>query len=184
MKYIIILLSCTILLSCSKPQDKTFVVSKIRSASKLATTEVILNKIVWTDIKGRRIHGLFKKDNILMFNTEATLKLGVNLNKLNENDIMVFGDSIVITLPKVEILNFSYPHEKYEQLYPISNFDVIKSNNKVEKLDMIFREAETDIRNKVKFLDLETITEQKTRQFLSKFLAQSNYNNVVIKFKQ
>lgn len=184
MKYLILLLSSTILLSCSKPQDKTFIVTKIRSASKLATTEVILNKIVWTDIKGRRIRGLFKKDNILMFNTEATLKLGVNLKKLNENDIMVFGDSLVITLPKVEILNFSYPHEKYEQLYPISNFDIIKSNDKVKKLDMVFREAETDIRNKVKFLNLETIAEQKTRQFLTKFLAQSNYNNVVIKFKQ
>lgn len=184
MKYLIILISCTILLSCNKPQDKTFIVTKIRSASKLATTEVILNKIVWTDVRGRRIKGLFKKDNILMFNTEATLKLGVNLNKLNEDDIMVFGDSIVITLPKVEILNFSYPHEKYEQLYPISNFDAIKSNNKVEKLDIIFREAETDIRNKVKFLDLEKITEEKTRKFLTKFLSQSNYNNVVIKFKQ
>jgi hypothetical protein len=184
MKYLILLLSSTILLSCSKPQDKTFIVTKVRSASKLATTEVILNKIVWTDIQGRKKYSIFKDKKMLMFNTEATLKLGVNLSKLNENDIMVFGDSLVITLPKVEILNFSYPHEKYEELYP-SDFNGITNNKtKVEQLDMIFREAETDIRNKVKYLGLETITEQKTRQFLSKFMAQSNYNNVVIKFKQ
>jgi len=185
MKYCFILLLCFIFTSCNQPKQKSFIVTKVRSAAKLSTSEIILNKIVWTEFeKERKLFFITKPAEVIMFNTEATVKMGIDLSKLSEEDIEIKNDSVIINLPKVEILNFSYPHEKFEEIFPISNFDNCKRKNKVEKLDEVLRLAETDIRNKIKYLKIEDGVEFKTKQVLSAFLTKSNFNNVIIRFKE
>ena len=185
MKYIIIILLTLFIVSCNQPKQKSFIVTKVRAAAKLSTSEVILNKIVWTEFEKERKFIFIKKPaEVIMFNTEATVKMGIDLSKLSEEDIEIRQDSIIINLPKVEILNFSYPHEKYEEIFPISNFDNIKRSNKIEKLDEVLRLAETDIRSKIKYLKIEDEVEFKTKQVLSAFLTKSNFNNVIIRFKE
>ena len=185
MKYVLLILFCISVLACNQAKQKSFVVTKVRAAAKLASTEVILNKIVWTEFeKTQKWLVLTKPTDVIILNTEATVKLGVDLSKLSENDIEIYQDSIIVNLPKIEILNFSYPHEKYEEVFPISNFDHCTRNNKVEKLDQVLRLAEADIREKIKLLKLEKEAEYRTRQLLSTFLAKSNFNNVIIRFKE
>lgn len=185
MKYYIIILLFLISASCNQPKQKSFIITKVRSAAKLSTSEIILNKIVWTEFeKERKLLVITKPAEVIMFNTEATVKMGVDLSKLSEEDIEIKADSIIINLPKVQILNFSYPHEKYEEIFPISNFDNINRKNKIEKLDEVLRLAETDIRSKIKYLKIEDEVEFKTKQVLSAFLTKSNFNNVIIRFKE
>lgn len=184
MKYYLLLLLIIVFASCNQPKQKSFIVTKVRSAAKLSTSEIILNKIVWTEFeKTRKFLVITKPAEVIMFDTEATVKMGIDLSKLSEEDIELKQDSIIINLPKVEVLNFSYPHEKFQEVFPISNFDNIKRNNKVEKLDEVFRLAEEDIRAKIKLLKIEDEVEFKTKQMLSAFLTKSNFNNVIIRFK-
>ncbi|WP_346857642.1 DUF4230 domain-containing protein [uncultured Draconibacterium sp.] len=185
MKNSIILLFCLLVVSCSQPKQKSFIVTKVRSAAKLSTSEIVLNKIVWTEFESQRKLFFIKKPaEVIMFNTEATVKMGIDLSKLSEEDIEIKNDSIIINLPRVEILNFSYPHEKFTEVFPISNFDDCTRKNKIEKLDEVLRLAETDIRDKIKYLKIEEEVEFKTKQILSAFLTKSNFNNVIIRFKE
>ncbi len=187
MKYWPFILLCIAVMACNQPKQKSFVVTKVRAAAKLSTTEVILNKIVWAELESDnwiRRKFFSNRNNVIIFNTEATVKLGVDLKKLTEEDIEIYDDSLVIMLPKIEVLNFSYPHEKYEEVFPISNFDNCKVKGKVEELDKILRLAEKDIRTKIKLLKLKDEAEFKTRQLLSTFLTKSNFNNVIIHFKE
>jgi len=171
--------------SCKRDDEKQFLITKIRSASKLATAEVVVTKLVSGDLKDRGIKSWFRDINDkVIFNTEATVKYGVDLKKLRNQDISIKGDSIHIFLPPVEILNFSYPHEKYEQLYPISQFDKINNRDKIEIMDDYFRQAEIDIRKKLTLFKLDAEIETKTRIFLESFFQKFQFYNVVIEFKK
>lgn len=178
--WIIVLLS-VLFTSCKESEDRSFLVSKIRSASKLATTEVVLTKVVSGKINDRNPLSYANPD--VIFNSEATVKIGVDLSKISHKDIYTKDDSIHITLPAVEIINFSYPHEKFDQLYPVSNIDKIVNRDKIEILDDFFRQAETDIRGKIRLLGLREEAEKRTREFLELFLQKYKYDNVVIEFK-
>ncbi len=169
---------------CQRSVDPGFIVTKVRSAAKLATTEVIVNKVVWSEIEEKKLLGFIKEDNTLLFDTEATIKLGIDLNKVGESDIKMQGDTLIVHLPDVEIINFSYPHEKFYQIYPISDFDEINSQDKIEKLDKNFRLAETDIRNKIELLNLKDPARRRTIKFMQSFLHKLGYANVQIKIKQ
>jgi len=183
MRYFIPILAI-LLIGCNRSDEKQFLVTKIRSAAKLATTEVVITKIVSGTIPDKGVPGLLRYTNPdVIFNTEATIKLGVDLKKINNKDIRIVRDSIILTLPPVEILNFSYPHEKFDQLFPTSNYDKINNRRKLEILDDYFRQAEMDIRRKIKLLELKKEAETRTVDFLESFLQKYQFNNVVIQFK-
>lgn len=172
-------------LSCTRTEDKQFLVTRIRSAAKLSTMEVVLNKIVVSDMKQNRVLGLFNRpDKAAIFNTEATVNYGIRLDRIKNSDIQIKNDSLKIQLPPVEILNFSYPHENFKEIYPLSTFDLLNADgNKFRTLDNIFRLAELDIREKIELLGLREQAEAKTVVFLEQFLAKCGYYNVSITFK-
>ena len=185
-KYAFFGLLLLILFGCKRSEDKKLLVSRIRSAAKLATTEVVLNKVViGNNFEQNRTLGLFKRDpQSVIFNTEATVKYGICLEKLSNKDVFTDGDSIRILLPPVEIINFSYPHEKFEEIYPLSDFYDIKGGaDKIDNLDKLFRLAEIDIRQKLKMLNLEEEAKIKTINFLEQFLTKTGYYNINITFK-
>ena len=180
----VLLVLLLVFAGCQRSVDPGFIVTKVRSAAKLATTEIVVNKVVMSELKKRELLGLITKNKTLLFDTEATIKLGIDLNKIIESDIEMKGDTLVVHLPDIEVINFSYPHEKFHQVYPISDFDEVSSQDKIKKLDEIFRLAETNIRNKIELLNLKDPARRRTIQFLQSFLHQLGYANVRIKIKQ
>lgn len=177
------LLLIILVLGCNQAKERKFLVTKIRSAAKLATSEVTLTKIVCGDLEQKGPKGWFNYTNpSVIFRTEAKVKFGIDLKKIRNEDVHLDGDSIHLTLPDVEILNFSYPHEKFEEIF--SDYDRNKNKEKVELLDKYFRLAEIDIRRKVKLMNLEKRTEEKTIQFLENFLSQYDFERIVIQFKR
>ena len=143
-----------------------------------------MTKIVYGEINDTGLRRFFTSSNPnVVFNTEATVKLGVDLSKIRNEDVVVREDSVTIYLPAVEIINFSYPHEKYHEIYPISEFDEITAKNKSEKLDEYFRLAELEIRKNLPRLGLVEQAKSKTTLFLEGFLAQQGFQNIEIRFK-
>lgn len=181
------LVFCFLLLSgCNRSDDRQFLVTRIKSAAKLATMEVVLSKIVAFNVSQRRAALIFKRaDKMVAFNTEATVKFGVDLSKITNNDISTNGDTVSVKLPSVELLSFNYPHEKFIELYPISDFDAIKNDEaKIKQLDEGFRKAELDIRRKIKLLQLEEEAKQKTSAFIEQFLSKTGFNHISISYKE
>ncbi len=179
---------CLLLFGCNKSEEKRFLVSKIQSAAKLATTEVVLNKIVSYNYidnnKGkRRFRIVNPKNRCLLFDTEATAKYGIDMRKINGESVVMNGDSITLLLPPIELISFDYPHTKMKQIYPLSKFDNRKSRHKVQDLDEAFRLAERDIINKIRILNVKEQAEIKTKNFLHQFLLKFDYDKVTIKFK-
>ncbi len=186
----LLLLVLLVSFGCTRNEDKNFIVTKIRSAAKLATTEVVLNKIViGNNVEGDRFLSFIAGHtaNTIIFNTEATVKFGIRLDQIRNQDVYLKNDSIHIVLPPVEIINFSYPHEKFVELYPLSDFDninQIKDGETIRDFDKVFRLAEIDIRNKIELMGLKERAETNTIVFLERFLMKAGYNSIAIDFKE
>jgi hypothetical protein len=182
-KSFLLLILIGYLISCKTEVTNRFLVTRIRNIATLSTTEVVITKVVWSEMQNRKFIGFLSSKKILLFETEATLKFGIDLNKIKIKDITVSGDTLKVLLPPVELLNFSYPHEKFRQINPIADFDMIKNKEKINLLDEVFREAEIDIKNKAKLLMLELEAASRTIMFLETFLRKLGYKNVYVGFK-
>ena len=88
-----------VLASCQK-NERPFVVSKIQAAAKLATCETTIDKIVLATEQKRVIKWLGgKKQAVFLAYSQATVKTGIDLNKLKPEDITIGPKTI--TTPKL-----------------------------------------------------------------------------------
>ncbi len=179
----VILLS--LLSSCRPHKDKEFLVTRIRAASKLATMEVLLSKVIISDLKENKFLKIIPREGVrVVFSSEATVKYGIRLDKIRNQNISVWNDSIRLLLPPIEILEFDFPHEKVKEIYPLSNFDGIRNDEaKFLQLDAVLRLAEADIRKKLRLMNLEEEAKLKTIVFLEQFLNKAGYYNISIRFQ-
>ena len=176
------LISAVLLFSSCKRDDRGLVVGKIHKASKLATTEFTIDKIVH-GTKTKKI-GWFIRLNEARFiaYSKARIKAGINLEKLSKDDIEIEGRSISLRLPPIEIINFSYPPEDFVMDTRISKN---RFANKISIMDQeeFFRRAELDIRNNLEYMGIVETTQDKTRAMLSVLLKSLDYEEVYIEFE-
>ncbi len=169
------------MVSCNN--KRALVVGKIQKASKLATSEFTVDKLVF-GVKNKRILWVFKLNEAqFLAKSQATIKAGINLEKLKEEDIEIVQNRISITLPPVEVLNFSYPPESFEKIEFLTS-DAFSTKINLEDQENFFREAEIDIRNNLKYMGIIETTQQKTRTMLEAMLRNLGYTEIYINFKE
>ena len=169
------------LVSC-KQNKRSLVISKVKAVSKLATTETIIDKTV-VGTKTKSILGLIRLNeaNFVAY-TEATVKTGIDLQKLREDDVKINGKEITLNLPPVEVLDFQYPFQKFivdSLLFDdswINRFDILD-------FEEFYRRAELDIRSNLQYAGIVEATEQKTRLLLTGILKNLGYEAIFIEFK-
>lgn len=177
-----ILIALTLLLvHCNqKKPDRALVVSKLKSASKLATVEYVVTKVVSSEHEA-----IIGKNTYFFAETEATIKAGIDLNKLREKDIEIDGSKISITLPPIELINFSYPAdafriiEKYNydsKIFTWRNFDI-------EKRDELYRQSEKSLRANIKDLGIEKTAKNNTIMLLTPIIESVGFKEVYIEFR-
>lgn len=182
-KSFIFILMIFILFSSCKEEKRAIVVSKIKQASKLATTEFTIDKTIFAT-RDKKLLGLIKINQAaFLAYTQATVKTGINLDNLQPSDIEINGKMIRLQLPHVEVINFSYPVEKYKIDYEVSNTPFLNKFS-VEDYDRFFQQAEIDIRNNLKYLGLVKTTEDKTRQMIEILLKNLGFTEIYIHFKE
>lgn len=170
------------LLSCQPENPQSTIVSRIKEASKLSTVEYVITKVVVGSQEKKFLQVVKLKNSVFLAQTEATLKLGVDLSKLTPDDVeFLEPNGISITLPAVEVLNFSYPAEKFEVDENYSQ-DTWYNQFTPENIDAFYEDAEVDIRRKVNYLPLRGTAESKTRLFVTGLLRQAGYDNIYIQF--
>lgn len=169
-----------ILSSCNN--RRALVVGKIQKASKLATAEFKVDKLVY-GVKNKRILWVFKLNEAqFLAKSQAVIKAGINLEKIQQEDIKISGNSISIKLPPVEVINFSYPAESFQKVDILSN-DAFSTKINLEDQEKFFRDAEIDIRNSLKYMGIVETTREKTRIMLEAMLQNLGYKEIYIDFK-
>lgn len=182
MKYLIPFVTLLVLLGSCRKTDEGLVVSKIQKASKLATTEFTLSKVV-VATKGKSLLWVIKLNEALFVaNTQAVVKAGINLENLTKDDIQIDGQSIQIQLPYIEILNFSYPIDKVQIDSTITGNQFMNKFTLAD-YDRTLEEAELKIREVLPYLGIVDATKQKTRIMLETLLKGLGYTEIFLGFK-
>ena len=170
-------------LCCCKQNKRAIVVSKIRKASKLATVEFTIDKTVFAS-RDKKLLWLIKLNHAdFLAYTQAFVKTGIDLNKLQPDDVVIDGKMIRLTLPHIEVLNFSYPIEKYRIDKEITR-NAFLNRFTIEDYDKFYQQAEINIRNNLKYLGIIKTTEEKTRLMIESLLKNLGYNEIYIDFKK
>jgi len=182
MRRILLVLSCFMLLSCSR-NDRSIVVSQVKSAAKLATTEFILNKTILATRDKKILLIIPLNAALFVAYTEAVVTTGVDVNKLKKEDIVIEGTSISIKLPPIEVINFSYPFDKYRIDKELSH-DEFLNKFTLEEHEELYRQSEIEIRSLLKQIGVVEQTEEKTRQLMENLLKNLGYTEVYIEFKE
>ncbi|GJM64652.1 DUF4230 domain-containing protein [Persicobacter diffluens] len=177
-----LILLIPLLIGCNK-DERPLVVGKIQAASKLATTEFTVDKIVHGTKEKKLFWSIKLNEARFLAYSQAKIKTGVDLNKVNPNDIEIIGKSISIILPPVEVVNFSYPPQSFKLDNEITDSKKFMNKISLEEQEILFRRAEIDIRNNLEFMGIVETTQEHTRKMLTSLLRAMNYQEIYISFK-
>lgn len=169
-----------ILNSCKK-DDRPLVVSKIQSAAKLATTQVMIDKYIFATKEKNLLWVIKLNEAYYAAKSVATVKLGIDLNKIKKEDITIQDKAITIVLPPVEVLNFSYPFEQFETDVLVTKNALFNRINAYD-IEEYFRQGEMDIRGNLDYMGLIEKTQVNTRRMLHMMLAGLGYQEIYIEF--
>ena len=180
---LVILLSFVVMASsCSRSgPDRAMVISKLKNSAKLATVEYVVTKVIST-----RDNNWFAKDAYFFAETEATIKAGIDLDKLKDEDIKIDGSKISVLLPPIEIINFSYPSEGFKVIEQYTDEAAIFKWNSIDvgTKDDLYRQGEADIRQNIKDLGIINTAQKNTRLLLTKILRLSGFEEIYIDFRE
>lgn len=168
--------------ACQK-DERALIVGKIKSANQLATTEFTIDKVVFGTREKRLLRLIKLNEARFLAYSQAMIKTGIDLNELKPDDITIEGEMIAIELPAVEVLNFSYPAERFRMDKEISD-NAFLNQLTIEDYEYFFRQAELDIRQNLQYLGLIEATEEKTIALMQKMLNLLGYREIYISFKK
>ncbi|HEX3006540.1 MAG TPA: DUF4230 domain-containing protein [Bacteroidales bacterium] len=182
-KFKLILVMCCVVLTSCYQNDRSIVVSQVKSAAKLATTEFVLNKTILATRDKKILMVIPLNAALFVAYTEAVVTAGIDANKLKKEDIIIDGNSISIKLPAVEVINFSYPFEKYKIDKELTHDEFLNKFTLQEHEDL-YRQSELEIRSLLKQIGVVEQTEEKTRALMENLLKNMGYTEVYIEFKE
>ena len=165
--------------SCHRDPDRAMVISKLKNSAKLATVEYIVTKVISAKDKN-----WFAKDAYFFAETEATIKAGIDLEKLKEEDVKIDGRKISIKLPPIEIINFSYPAEGFKVIEKYSDESAVFKWNSIDvsEKDDLYRQGEADIRANINNLGIIKSAQTNTAILMKRILTISGFDEIYIEF--
>ncbi|HEV7333682.1 MAG TPA: DUF4230 domain-containing protein [Flavisolibacter sp.] len=174
------LLTLVMLFSCGRNEKKeSVVVQSIQQTGKLVTAEYSLSKMVkasdnktWYKIGDRRI----------LISAEATVKAGIDLQTLGEDNVDISDEAIRVQLPLPQIFSVSIPPEKIRVLYQDVSF--FRSQFSAAEREDLLRQAERQVRTVADSLGILQTAQKNAELFIRNLLQQGGYQTVTIEFKK
>jgi hypothetical protein len=145
--------------------------------------EFVVDKVVFGVNRKKLLWVVNLNEARFVARSQAIIKAGVDLEKLKEADVKIDGKKISLTLPAVEVINFSYPAEKFEKDTVISD-DAFMNKITLADQEKYFQDAETDIRNSLKYMDIIPLTQKKTTRMIEVLLTSLGYEEIYIDFHE
>lgn len=182
MKHFLVLLSCIFLFACKSKEEELPVVDihHIQELGTLATTEYTFGKIVQlNDDKDWYRWG----DRKILISVRARAKAGVDLTKMNEQDIEVSEDkkTVKLTLPPAEIVSFDMnPNEINTEMTDVNGF---RTDFSQEEKMKVLQLGEKSIRREMMESNILSDAKKNARVFLKDLYQDMGYETVIIDFK-
>ncbi|WP_018474172.1 DUF4230 domain-containing protein [Echinicola pacifica] len=168
-------------LSCKK-DERAMVVGKIKEASDLATTEFVIDKVVFGS-KSKKIFFVDISQTQFMAYSKVYVKTGIDLSKIQPEDIEVEGEKIILVLPAIEVVNFSYPAPDFVVDSVITDTKAFLNKLSLRDQERFFQEAELDVRSNLQYMGLVKTSQQHTRQLFEVLLSALGYKEIYISYK-
>ncbi len=163
---------------CSKKesaQQKNAVLS-IQQMGELATVEYTVTKI----IKASDDKTWFKiGDRKILMTCEAVVKAGVDFSKITEQNFVIDGKNVTLTLPPPKIISLSLPPEKI--IIEYESISAFREPFTSAERDALAVQAEKQIRNSIDSLGILLQAKANTATLLSNLLHQLGYEKVTIR---
>ena len=174
-----LLLFFTACKSKEKQPDLPSTILAIQQTGKLATAEYTLTKIIrasddqtWYKIGDRKI----------LISCEAHLKAGVDLQRIDKNNVDVEDDSIItITLPHAELFSIDIPPNKIQVAY--QDVGVLRDPFSTAEREQLLVQAERQIRSLATSLGILQTAETNAVIYMQHFLQQAGYKQVSVTFE-
>lgn len=148
----------------------------LKDLAELATVEYSVTKIV--AYKNEAWYGNRK----ILFETAATVKAGIDLNELIDQDIKLDGAAAVtISLPRPRILLFNMKPEHMREIFNESG--ILRSDFSNQEKDALLSQGEKDIRAKVAGMDILQRAARNARILIESWLKKMGFETVHIVFK-
>jgi len=148
----------------------------LKDLAELATVEYSVTKIV--SYKDVAWYG----DRKILFETAATVKAGIDLNELVDQDIQLEGDEgVTVTLPRPRILLFNMKPEHMREIFNESG--ILRSDFSNEEKDGLLSQGEKDIRAKVARMDILERAARNARILVESWLKKMGFATVRVIFK-
>ncbi len=182
---VVFILLINVLSSCEwyQNRERALVVGKIQTVSKLVTTEFTVDKIVH-GTKTRKIAWLIKlNETQFLAHSKARIKTGIDLSKMDPDKIFIQDRRIDLTLPGVEVVNFSYPPEDFELDTLVSDVKDFANTINIGDQEEFFRKAELDIRNNIQYMGIVETTQKNAKVLLRGLLTALSYEEINISFE-
>lgn len=154
--------------------------SEMSEVAELGSVEYTIEKVVkasddaeWYKLGDRKI----------LFKCTAYLKAGIDMSKFDASKVSINEEqkSIVLTLPKAELLSFNMPPEKAVLAY--EKVATFRSNFSASDRNKLLQLGEKDIREDVPNLGIISDAEKNASSFFKALLGQLGFEMVTIKFE-
>lgn len=168
-------------ISCkqTKLPDSGSLLMQIKEMSAMLTTELTFTKVI-KHIAENAWYKIGKR--IIIFEGRIKVKMGIDLNKINQEDIQIdsYSKKVSIKIPIPEIfgdINIDQINVEYEKISPLrNNFDT-------EERLKIQKELEKEIKSDIKKTNLSQIALANTRSVFDSVLRHLGFQTIVISFK-
>lgn len=152
-------------------------IGKIKKA-ELSTVEYTVRQVV----RHSDVANLLGNRKAL-FTCKATIKAGIDLDELTDEDVRINGTSIAVTLPAPKIMSFKM--NRNDALMVYSNVSTLRKDFSQQEVTQILSEGEKEIRNN-KELNEKILSDARSNaeEFMEILLAQSGFTRVKITFSE
>ena len=176
MRLLTLIIIMSLLFSCKKKNNINEVFA-LREMSELATVEYMVTKIIrasddqtWYKIGDRKI----------LMSCEASVKAGIDMSAIKEENISIEGKSISLVLPKAHLISVNMKPENIKVEYQETG--LFRSNFSAGERDQLMAQGEAQIKRSVDSLGIIQTAETNASLFISNYLKQLGYNRIHIRF--
>jgi Protein of unknown function (DUF4230) len=175
--YIFLFACCWCITSgCGKPANaRQREILAIREMSDLVTVEYVVTKI----IKASDNKTWYKTgDRKILMSCRASIKAGIDLSAIKEENIQVDGKNISIQVPASKIISLNMPPENIVVEY--QEIDIFRSPFKAGERDVLAAQAETQIRSSAEVMGILQTADANTNSIITDFLKRAGYKGITI----
>ncbi len=156
-------------------EDPKLSIMQLRTMADMATVEFVVSKIVkvskdntWYTYGDRKI----------LMSVTATIKAGVSMEYLSEENLRVEGRQVRLELPPAKVISLHIDPESIREEYVYTGFFRDSFTNE-ERYDLL-TQAEKDIKNQVKEMEVIKAAEIHAILFFESWLRFMGFENPVV----